>query len=45
MIPIIEEKDQQIKLKEVEIKKYRQQILDLVTKNEELSNYSRKLAN
>lgn len=33
LIPVIEEKDAQIKLKEVEIKKYREQILNLATKN------------
>lgn len=45
IIPIIGEKDKQIELKELEVRKYRQQMLDLMNKNQQLTNYSRKLAN
>lgn len=33
IIPIIGEKDKQIELKELEVRKYRQQMLDLMNKN------------
>lgn len=45
LIPVLEDKDKQIQLKELEVKKYREQMLDLMNKNEDLTNYSRKLAN
>lgn len=33
IIPIIDEKDKQIELKELEVRKYREQMLDLMSKN------------
>ena len=42
---ILKDKNYQIALKDKQIKKYQDQLLDAMKKNEDLSIYTRKLAN
>lgn len=42
---LIEEKDKMIDLKNTENKKYREQLLEAMAKNEDLTVYCRQLAN
>ena len=42
---LLEQKGKQIDLKELENKKYREQLLEALDKNQELTTYCRQLAN